>query len=355
MTKNCQRKEFLERVGWSLTSRRQGALPHAPSVTGGLHPVRLLLLHRGETHLKALTPIFLLLCCPSSRASSGSDIEDVVQSLKRQGLVLEVDDAGNRNGSDDPSYNGAVIVSGGHKDYRFSVACNTKRMNCFPVLIGIVSNALLGIFNVTELIKTERSTFPLDEPTWAVGILDFLLLLVVNCLSPYIGMNSVSDYEQKAQSQLRISGLCPSACWCGQALVDISFYFGILFSIHLMYCIFLEFTIVLEFVFALLCDPILCLPVTPPMTLSLTLLLMLCCQAVCVAGCAACLILLTYVISLLFPMGRKNNGFWSLSFFLISLFMLILLGLTHSGNIIIICIILIPSCTSIFFLSEMIE
>ncbi|XP_043304360.1 ATP-binding cassette sub-family A member 10 isoform X1 [Cervus canadensis] len=260
--------------------------------------------------------------------NTGSDIEDVVQSLKRQGLVLEVDDAGNRNGSDDPSYNGAVIVSGGHKDYRFSVACNTKRMNCFPVLIGIVSNALLGIFNVTELIKTERSTFPLDEPTWAVGILDFLLLLVVNCLSPYIGMNSVSDYEQKAQSQLRISGLCPSACWCGQALVDISFYFGILFSIHLMYCIFLEFTIVLEFVFAL---------------------------AVCVAGCAACLILLTYVISLLFPMGRKNNGFWSLSFFLISLFMLILLGLTHSGNIIIICIILIPSCTSIFFLSEMIE
>lgn len=55
------------------------------------------------------------------------------------------------------------------------------------------------------------------------------------------------------------------------------------------------------------------------MTLSLTLLLMLCCQAVCVAGCAACLILLTYVISLLFPMGRKNNGFWSLSFFLVSI------------------------------------
>ncbi|KAB0359845.1 hypothetical protein FD754_004001 [Muntiacus muntjak] len=260
--------------------------------------------------------------------NTGSHIEDVVQSLKRQGLVLEVDDAGNRNGSDDPSYNGAVIVSGGHKDYRFSVACNTKRMNCFPVLIGIVSNALLGIFNVTELIKTESSTFPFDDPAWAFGILDFLLLLVVNCLSPYIGMSSVSDYKQKAQSQLRILGLCPSACWCGQALVDISFYFGILFSIHLMYCIFLEFTIVLEFVFAL---------------------------AVCVAGCAACLILLTYVISFLFPMGRKNNGFWSLSFFLISLFMLILLRLTHSGSIVIICIILIPSCTSIFFLSEMIE
>ncbi|XP_027374939.1 ATP-binding cassette sub-family A member 10 isoform X1 [Bos indicus] len=260
--------------------------------------------------------------------NTGSSIEDAVQSLKHQNLVLEVDDARNRNGSDDPSYNGAIIVSGGHRDYRFSVACNTKRMNCFPVLIGIVSNALLGIFNVTELIKTERSTFPPDNPRWGMGLLDFLLLLVVNCLSPYIGMSSVSDYKQKAQSQLRISGLCPSAYWCGQALVDIPFYFGILVSIHLMYYIFLESTIVLQFMFALV---------------------------VCVAGCAACLILLTYVISFLFPSGRKNNGFWSLSFFLISLFMLILLGLTHSENIIIICIILIPSCTSVFFLVQMIE
>lgn len=53
------------------------------------------------------------------------------------------------------------------KDYRFSVACNTKRMNCFPVLMGIVSNALLGIFNYTELIKTERSTFPVVSVTLA--------------------------------------------------------------------------------------------------------------------------------------------------------------------------------------------
>ncbi|XP_055264689.1 ATP-binding cassette sub-family A member 10 isoform X3 [Moschus berezovskii] len=260
--------------------------------------------------------------------NTGSNIEDVVQSLKRQNLVLEVDDARNRNGSDDPSYNGAIIVSGGHKDYRFSVACNTKRMNCFPVLIGIISNALLGIFNVTELIRTERSTFPPDYPRWAIGLMDFLLLFIVNCLSPFIGMSSVSDYKQKARAQLRISGLCPSAYWCGQALVDIPFYFGILVSIHLMYYIFFEFTIVLEFMFALV---------------------------VCVAGCAACLVLLTYVISLLFPTGRKNNGFWSLSFFLISLFMLIILGLTHSGSIVIICILLIPSCTSIFFLSYVIE
>ena len=66
-------------------------------------------------------------------------------------------------------------------------------------------------------------------------------------------------------------------------------------------------------------DPILCLPLTLSVTPSLTLLLILCGQVVCVAGCAACLILLTYVISFLFPRGRKNNGFWSLSFFLVSI------------------------------------
>ncbi|KAB0343391.1 hypothetical protein FD754_020317, partial [Muntiacus muntjak] len=170
--------------------------------------------------------------------NTGSNIEDAVQSLKHQVLVLEVDDARNRNVSEDPSYKGAIIESGGHKDYRFSVACNTKRMNCFPVLIGIVSNALLGIFYLTELIKMERSMFPPNNPRWATGNLsDFLLLLIVNCLSHYIGVSSVS--------------LCPSVYWCGQALVDIPFYFGIL-SMHFMYYIFLEFTIALEFILALL-------------------------------------------------------------------------------------------------------
>uniref|UniRef100_A0A8C2S744 ABC transporter domain-containing protein n=1 Tax=Capra hircus TaxID=9925 RepID=A0A8C2S744_CAPHI len=197
--------------------------------------------------------------------NTGSSIEDVVQSLKRQDLALEVDDARNRNGSDDPSYNGAIIVSGGHK---------VRLLPC--TFLKRLSNQILFL---------NRFYFK-----WAIGILDFLLLLVVNCLSPYVGMSSVSDYKQKAQSQLWISGLCPSAYWCGQALVDIPFYFGILVSVHLMYYIFLESTIVLEFLFALV---------------------------VCVAGCAACLTLLTYVISFLFPTGRKNNGFWALSFFLV--------------------------------------
>ncbi|XP_044794428.2 ATP-binding cassette sub-family A member 10 isoform X8 [Bubalus bubalis] len=170
--------------------------------------------------------------------NTGSSIEDVVQSLEHQNLALEVDDARNRNGSDDPSYNGAVIVSGGHRDYRFSVACNTKRMNCFPVLIGIVSNALLGIFNVTEVIKTERSTFPPDHPRWGMGLLDFLLLLIVNCLSPYIGMSSVSDYKLSSMYHRRSESQDSEKSAIGEMILPIFIpYLQIIIFLFIIRCL----------------------------------------------------------------------------------------------------------------------
>uniref|UniRef100_A0A4W2GLK8 ATP binding cassette subfamily A member 6 n=1 Tax=Bos indicus x Bos taurus TaxID=30522 RepID=A0A4W2GLK8_BOBOX len=158
-----------------------------------------------------------------------SNIEDFIQSLKHQNIILEVDDFENRNGTEDPSYNGAIIVSGKRKDYGFSVVCNTKQLHCFPVLMSVVSNALLRMFNQTQRIRTERSSYPLVSagfarlPSWAVD------------LSPYIAMNSVSDYKKRTKSQLWISGLFPSAYWCGQALVDVSLYSLMLLAMYLIF------------------------------------------------------------------------------------------------------------------------
>nr|XP_019588393.1 PREDICTED: ATP-binding cassette sub-family A member 10 isoform X1 [Rhinolophus sinicus]XP_019588394.1 PREDICTED: ATP-binding cassette sub-family A member 10 isoform X1 [Rhinolophus sinicus] len=257
--------------------------------------------------------------------NTGSNIEDLVHSLKCQDIALEIDDFRNRNGTDDPSYNGAIIVSGDRKDYRFSVACNTKRLNCFPVLMGIVSNALLGLFNCTELIKTARSAFPLNDMIRQSGFfgLPLLLLFVSNCISPYLSMSSISDYKQKAQSQLWISGLCPSAYWCGQALVDIPLYSMILLSIYLFY-----YFMFLELRFSFVC------------VFSLV---------VCIVGCAASLTFLTYVISFIFRKRRTNNAFWSLSFFIILFLAIILLTTFYRPYNTILCMILMPSCTSIGF------
>uniref|UniRef100_A0A8C4MKG9 ABC transporter domain-containing protein n=1 Tax=Equus asinus asinus TaxID=83772 RepID=A0A8C4MKG9_EQUAS len=196
-----------------------------------------------------------------------SDIEDFIQSLKHQNILLEVDDFENRNGTDDLSYNGAIIVSGKQKDYRFSVVCNTKRLHCFPILMNIVSNGLLRMFTHTQPIRTERSSFRL----MLEGSIFFFL--VVCSISPYIAMSSVSDYKKRAKSQLWISGLYTSAYWCGQALVDTTFF---AFILLLMYLIFYIVLITL--------------------------------------GYAISLVFLTYVISFIFRKRRKNSGLWAFSF-----------------------------------------
>uniref|UniRef100_A0A4W2IAX0 ATP binding cassette subfamily A member 6 n=1 Tax=Bos indicus x Bos taurus TaxID=30522 RepID=A0A4W2IAX0_BOBOX len=214
-----------------------------------------------------------------------SNIEDFIQSLKHQNIILEVDDFENRNGTEDPSYNGAIIVSGKRKDYGFSVVCNTKQLHCFPVLMSVVSNALLRMFNQTQRIRTERSSYPL--------VSSFFLFFVTCSLSPYIAMNSVSDYKKRTKSQLWISGLFPSAYWCGQALVDVSLYSLMLLAMYLIFYLANREHIYLtsRIVFVVL-----------------------------TLGYAASLVSLMYVIAFIFRKRRKNSGLWSFCFYIVSIY-----------------------------------
>ncbi|XP_054989585.1 ATP-binding cassette sub-family A member 6 [Sorex araneus] len=225
-----------------------------------------------------------------------SNIEDFIKSLKQQNILLEVDDFENRNGTEDPSYNGVIIVSGKQKDYRFSIVCNTKRLHCFPILMNIISNGLLGMLNHTQYIRMARSTstvllmlswFGLPESTI------FLFLVVCN-ISPYFAMSSVSDYQKSSKSQLWTSGLFPSAYWCGQALIDVTLYVFILVSLYLI--------VILEAI--------------QDIHLSGLILFAL---VVIMLGFATSLVFMTYVISFLFRKRRKNSGIWSFSLYFVSL------------------------------------
>uniref|UniRef100_A0A5F8H748 ABC transporter domain-containing protein n=1 Tax=Monodelphis domestica TaxID=13616 RepID=A0A5F8H748_MONDO len=216
--------------------------------------------------------------------NTGSNIEDFVSSLKHQNIVLEVDDFENKNGTTDLSYNGAIIVAGKKKDYRFSLACNTKRLNCFPVLMNVVSNGLLKMLNSTKQITTERTTF---------SYVNLLLILATTSLSPYLAMSSIADYKIKAQAQLRISGLYPSAYWCGLALVDVPLNFMILLLLYsIIYFINLGFY-----------------------TINTGILFI---QIICTIGYAGSSVFFTYIISFIFKKGRKNSGIWSTFFFIVS-------------------------------------
>uniref|UniRef100_A0A2I3RYX4 ATP binding cassette subfamily A member 9 n=1 Tax=Pan troglodytes TaxID=9598 RepID=A0A2I3RYX4_PANTR len=217
---------------------------------------------------------------------TGSTIDNFLHSLRRQNIAIEVDAFGTRNGTDDPSYNGAIIVSGDEKDHRFSIACNTKRLNCFPVLLDVISNGLLGIFNSSEHIQTDRSTF------FEVSIIiSHLYCAMITSFTPYIAMSSIGDYKKKAHSQLWISGLYPSAYWFGQALVDVSLYFLILLLIGSNFEM-----VLLDYFFmnAILCS----------------------------IGYVSSLVFLTYVISFIFRNGRKNSGIWSFFFLIVSMHIL---------------------------------
>ncbi|XP_068932653.1 ABC-type organic anion transporter ABCA8-like isoform X2 [Petaurus breviceps papuanus] len=229
--------------------------------------------------------------------NTGSGIEDFINSLKHQNIVLEVDDFEKRNGTSDLAYSGAIIVSGKKEDYRFSLACNTKRLNCFPVLMNIVSNGLLRMLNSSKQIYTEKSLFSSEvEPTSMVDIeRDLFLILATTCLSPYFAMNSIIDYKIRAQNQLRISGLYPSAYWCGQALVDIPLNFLILLVIYVILYILSSgfYTVDTGILFI---------------------------QIICIIGYAGSSVFFTYVISFFSKKGRKNSGIWSTCFFMISLF-----------------------------------
>ncbi|XP_037665334.1 ATP-binding cassette sub-family A member 6 isoform X2 [Choloepus didactylus] len=262
-----------------------------------------------------------------------SNIEDFICSLKHQNIVLEVDDFENRNGTDDLSYNGAIIVSGQKKDYNFSIVCNTKKIHCFPILMNIISNGLLRMFNHTEYIRIVRSSLPSRYMMFLTGLPEgtVFLYLIVSSISPYIAMSSVSDYKNKAQFQLWISGLYPSAYWCGQALVDLNLYAFILLSTYSV--------VLLE-------------DVSPIHVTSRIVFAMV----VFAFGYAASLIFLTYVISFVFSNRRKNSGLWSFCFYVISSFIFSLILMNDLNiSVSVTCMALVPMSTMGGFLTFLIE
>uniref|UniRef100_A0A8C3FS83 ABC transporter domain-containing protein n=1 Tax=Chrysemys picta bellii TaxID=8478 RepID=A0A8C3FS83_CHRPI len=159
------------------------------------------------------------------------------------------------------------------QSYRFTVMCSIETINCFPVLVNIISNALL-CFLIFFHPQENRPEI------WNYFISSYLiiLLLLLPGFPPHFAMNSVQDYKIKARSQLRVSGLFPSAYWCGQALVDIPLYLILLFSMF-------------GIIFAL----------SYKISMSFT----------CIIGYGASMILFVYVIAFTFRKRCNSCDFWS--------------------------------------------
>uniref|UniRef100_A0A6I8N177 ABC transporter domain-containing protein n=1 Tax=Ornithorhynchus anatinus TaxID=9258 RepID=A0A6I8N177_ORNAN len=224
--------------------------------------------------------------------NTGSPIEDLIHSLERQNIMLDVDDFASKNGTYDPSHNGAIVVSRQEMDYRFSAVCHTKRMNCFAVLINIISNALLGILNSTEQIQIQRSNF--RDFYLGFGTLEssFFWMLLAASISPYIGMSSIGDCKLKIRSRLHLSGLFPSAYWFGQAAVDMPLNLVILLCMSAP-----NYFLALNRMML-------------PTRIIFTLV-------ACIIGCTASIVMFMYVVSFM-SRKRSSSDFWCLCFFVVS-------------------------------------
>ncbi|NXR43773.1 ABCA9 protein, partial [Hippolais icterina] len=172
---------------------------------------------------------------------TGTGIDDFIHVLQSQDLTVEI--AEEENITQELKHNGAIIVSRegvltlfscSLKSYRFTVLCHLEAVNCFPVLVNVISNALLRTLNSTRHIQIwSHPFFSLFNPGfWDYFISVYLLymLLLFPGFPPHFAMGYTQDHKAGARAQLRISGLFPSAYWCGQALVDILLCWILLFS-----------------------------------------------------------------------------------------------------------------------------
>ncbi|NXN71454.1 ABCAA protein, partial [Himantopus himantopus] len=164
--------------------------------------------------------------------NTGAGIEDFIHTLESQDLTVEI--TSEENTTEELKHNGAIKVSRKGQSYRFTVLCHVETVNCFPVLVNIISNALLRALNSTVHIRIwNHAFFSVNNPRfWDYFVSFYLLymLLLFPGFPPHFAMGYLQDYKVGARAQLRISGLFPSAYWCGQALVDIPLCWLLLFS-----------------------------------------------------------------------------------------------------------------------------
>ncbi|NXE27421.1 ABCAA protein, partial [Ardeotis kori] len=169
--------------------------------------------------------------------NTGTGIEDFIHSLESQDLTVEI--TNEENITEELKHNGAikvfhVLFSCSLKSDRFTVLCRIEAINCFPALVNVISNALLRALNSTVHIRIWSNPFSSvkDRLFWNY-FLSFYLYYMVFLFPgflPHFAMGYVQDYKVGACAQLWISGLFPSAYWCGQALVDIPLCWLLLFS-----------------------------------------------------------------------------------------------------------------------------
>uniref|UniRef100_A0A8C2X7A7 ABC transporter domain-containing protein n=1 Tax=Cyclopterus lumpus TaxID=8103 RepID=A0A8C2X7A7_CYCLU len=173
--------------------------------------------------------------CPLSCAT-GSDISDFIHNLQSQDIKVDLMQQSDYMAA--APHSAAINVTGSSKGFKYSVAFNSTTVHSLPMAVNILSNALLRGLNGTGPIRTWTKPFDYQIPdatSYALVYIEAIILGMLAAGMPaYFAMDHTRDREIKCRSTLRVSGLVPSAYWCGQAAVDVPFYYLILSSMTII-------------------------------------------------------------------------------------------------------------------------
>uniref|UniRef100_K7FJW7 Cholesterol transporter ABCA5 n=1 Tax=Pelodiscus sinensis TaxID=13735 RepID=K7FJW7_PELSI len=248
----------------------------------------LYLLKPGEKYHKYKTSLLL-------HNSTGSDIDYLISALRSQKILTEM-----FNDSDYVAaapHSAALNVSRSEKNYMFTAIFNSTMVHSLPVLMNIISNLFLHNLNVTENIQTWSNPFiqHVKPLVWRVLIVWERARIgwCVTIQKQYFSVFYAENHKIRAYTQLKISGLYPSAYWSGQAVVDFPLFFiilvlmiGSLFAFH--HGVYFD---TWKFLAALFC----------------------------LIGYVPSVVLFTYVVSFTFKKFHNTKEFWSFIFSVITL------------------------------------
>ncbi|KAG7491241.1 hypothetical protein MATL_G00000950 [Megalops atlanticus] len=239
------------------------------------------LLHRDQPPRKYATSLLLL-------NSTDSDISEFVRNVEAQDIKVEL--AKEADYMAVAPHSAAIKVAGTSKQgLEYQVAFNSTTVHSLPMVVNVLSNALLRGSNGTGHINTWTKPFEFQMPdsmSYALVYIETVLLGMLAAGTPaYFAMEHTRDREIKCRSMLRISGLVPSAYWCGQAVVDVPFYYLIL-------------TCMISTLFAFHSTDLLYSSAIMSAIL-------------CVIGSGPAMILFTYVVSFMFTRVQSNRDFFS--------------------------------------------
>ncbi|XP_062976120.1 ABC-type organic anion transporter ABCA8-like isoform X2 [Elgaria multicarinata webbii] len=242
---------------------------------------------------------------------TGARIDNFIYAVKRQNIMLEV--ISGNNISDQLVHNGAIKVALEDKKYRFTLMCRMEVTNCFPVLVNIISNTLLQTFNSPAHLRIWSHPFQDGHNFQSVWfyfseVFIFWAVTLFPAFVPHFAMRHIHDYKKKTHSQLRVSGLFPSAYWCGLALVDMPLNFILLVL--------------------LFCPWYLKKTIRKPNTDASLIF----CLVSFLFGYSISLVLFLYIIAFIFRKKSYTSSFWSFWFILVFLIIFIIRSFTRSPD-----------------------